>query len=597
MSYYQSVLKDSPVGFWKLDESSGSISYDSSGCGNNGSYVGSINKILIPLVPGGIHANKITNTQKILFPITKDFSGQTGVGGFAIEKTEDNDFSLEVWFHPKNITSLTPILADTNGIGIYWDNGNIVFKIESERIDYTVPYKNKLFHVVATYQSNSIKLYVDSELVISKYIDPIVFSNTSLVLESGPSLVNENFLVDAPAVYRYALTINQIKSHYLHIYKNLSVQIASSNFGQLFKSTLQHQYNVDQFILPSNIPFGILENDDIKYKKSSNSLYLTSSSGYFLTSISLMHWKQYISSKIEWFGGEGIRVYSSLVSDAGPWIECTNGSVLPQIKMGQNVGSITSIYLKVEFLSTDITKYIPELYYLGVYLYQDKKLNSHNGRSYISTSQPTSGSNWDVDFSNREYQMYSRNFDNGIRSLGAGFFANTVDNIRSIETVLTPVSLSSGYLMYNKTNGVEYSLSWDSNGTITKSNISNLYINGQDISSATNISSYLNIDEPNYILIKTSANISGQIWFNTKSENNVRSGSLANNIYNLICLYESSSINHLTNYNFYIGNEKISVSDSGITITEFSAPTNASEGGGISRSITHDYDWQLLNNQ
>ncbi|MGA1049117.1 MAG: hypothetical protein ACO3UU_14000, partial [Minisyncoccia bacterium] len=140
-------------------------------------------------------------------------------------------------------------------------------------------------------------------------------------------------------------------------------------------------------------------------------------------------------------------------------------------------------------------------------------------------------------------------------------------------------------------------LSWASNGTITKSNISNLYINGQDISSATNISSYLNIDEPNYILIKTSANISGQIWFNTKSENNVRSGSLANNIYNLICLYESSSINHLTNYNFYIGNEKISVSDSGITITEFSAPTNASEGGGISRSITHDYDWQLLNNQ
>ncbi len=55
MLYYSSILKDSPVGFWKLDESSGSTAYDSSGCGNNGSYYGNINKVDIPLVPGGVH--------------------------------------------------------------------------------------------------------------------------------------------------------------------------------------------------------------------------------------------------------------------------------------------------------------------------------------------------------------------------------------------------------------------------------------------------------------------------------------------------------------------------------------------------------------
>lgn len=583
MSYYQSVLKDSPVGFWKLDELSGSIAYDSSGCQNNGTYTGSINKISIPLVPGGVHCNKITNTQKISFPITKDFSGQVGIGGFAISKTEDNDFSLEAWFHPKNITSLTPIFADTSGIGIYWDNGNIVFKVESERIDYTVPYLNKIFHVVAVYQYNNLKLYVDSELVVSKYISPITISNTSLSLESGPSLINEYFLIDAVAAYRYALTINQIKSHYAHMYKNTTVQLTSSNFGQLFKSTLQHQNEVDHFVMPINIPFTLFENDNLKYKRSSDSLYLTSTSGYFITSISLLHWKQYVSSKIEWFGGKGIRVYSSITSDQGPWLECTNGSVLPQIKMGQSIGSITSIYLKVEFLSTDISIYIPELYYLGLYLYQNKKLNSHNGRSYISVSQPTSGSNWDIDFSNREYPIFSRHYDNGIRSLGAGFFINSVDNIRNIEMIVTPSSLSSGYLFYNKTAGIEYSLSWAAGGAISKSNISGLYINGQDISAQTNISSYLNIDEPNYILIKTSANITGQIWLNTKSDNNVRTGSLPNNLYSLISIYENASIDHLSNYNFYIGNEKVSVSDSGITLSDFSAKA-------------HDYDWQVLNN-
>ena len=151
MSYYISILKDSPIGFWKLDEVSGTSARDSSGCGNNGSYVGGVQPIKIPLVPNGAYSTKITNTNTLSFPITKDFSGQTGIGGFGIIKTEDNDFSIELWFHPKNITALTPLFADLDQIGLYWDNGNIVFKLQSERIDYVVPYSNKSFHVVATY--------------------------------------------------------------------------------------------------------------------------------------------------------------------------------------------------------------------------------------------------------------------------------------------------------------------------------------------------------------------------------------------------------------------------------------------------------------
>lgn len=66
---------------------------------------------------------------------------------------------------PKNIIALTPLFADPDQIGLYWDNGNIVFKLQSERIDYVVPYSNKSFHVVATYSPGIIKLYVDGELV------------------------------------------------------------------------------------------------------------------------------------------------------------------------------------------------------------------------------------------------------------------------------------------------------------------------------------------------------------------------------------------------------------------------------------------------
>ena len=62
MSYYLNVIKDSPIGFWKLDESSGTIAADSSGCGNNGTYTGSFSSNIMPLVYGGSYATKITSS-------------------------------------------------------------------------------------------------------------------------------------------------------------------------------------------------------------------------------------------------------------------------------------------------------------------------------------------------------------------------------------------------------------------------------------------------------------------------------------------------------------------------------------------------------
>lgn len=586
MLYYSSILKDSPVGFWKLDELSGSVAYDYSGCGNHGSYLGSINSVDIPLVPGGLHSNKITQTDTVVFNVTKDFSGQSGIGGFGVEKTEDNDFSLEIWFHPKSITEETPIFADSSGIGIYWDKGNIVFKAESERIDYSVPYRDKSFHVVATYEINSIRLYVDSELVAYKFITPIQFTNQSLSIESGPALSGEDFLIDSPAIYRYALDINKVKSHYQNLNNNTSVQVVSSNFGQLFKSTLQHQYQPDQFSWPAYIPFNIFETDNLIHRKTTNSLYLKgASSASFITSVGPLSYKEYVSSKIEWFGTEGVTVYSSLDYDGEDtiWQTCTNGSVIPGISLGETFLNEKEIYFKIQFDSDDINIYVPEIYYIGVYLYEDKKIYSHNGRSFISTLQPSNLNGWDLDFSNREYDILSRNYDNGIRPISSGFYLETVDDNASVELIFTPKTLGSGYLMYNKTDGVEYSLSWASNGVITKSNISGLYINGQDISSQTNISTYLNIGEPNYILIKTSSDITGQIWFNAKYDNLTGSGVLDDNLYTLIAIYNSPDIDHETNYNIYTGNESVSNTPSSLTLSDLGPST-------------YDFDWVVLDN-
>lgn len=556
MSYYLSTIKDSPTGLWKLDETSGSIAYDISGCGNNGSYVGGIEVSGMPIVSGGRHSNKIDSTKSIQFVISKDFSGTTGTGGFATPSTYDNDFTLEAWFHPKTLTSLTPIFADIDGIGLYWDNGNIVFKLENERIDYSVPNSNRVVHVVGVYSISAMSLYLDGLLVATKSIS-ISFTNTNIILSCGPAPAGQHFLIDCPAVYRYALSSDAILSHYNNLFLNTDEQISVPDLGELFRGAERYQDIKTKYVYPVQIAWKdlIYDNENLGYSVNNDSVYLNSgfTSGEFVEDLVLNITNQYVSSKIEWVASKGVSVYVSETSDAGPWSPCVNGSSVPGFSQGSAFSSTKIIYFKFVFTSTDSDVYLPEIYSLKIYFYSEKKMFSHNGGSTLSTTQPTIGSTWDFDVSNNSYPIRTRNYDNGIRPKSSAFFIDSVNEVRNIEMIFTPKTLSSGNLIFNKTGAIETSLSWAAGGVISKSNISNIYINGQDISSATNISSYLYLDEPNYILIKTSSVINGPIWFNGKQLLGIRTGVLDDNLYQNIALYSDPLISHQEHYDLYIG--------------------------------------------
>ena len=576
MSYYLDVIKDSPTGLWKLDETSGSVAYDSSGCGNNGSYIGGIGISGMPIVSGGTHTNKIDSSKSIQFVISKDFSGTTGTGGFATTSTSDNDFTLEAWFHPKTLTSLTPIFADIDGIGLYWDNGNVVFKLENERIDYSVPNSNRVIHVVGVYSVDSMSLYVDGLLVADKTIS-ISFTNTSITLSSGPATGDQYFLIDCPAVYRYALSANSILSHYNNLFLINDEQIPGPDLGELFRGAEIYQDIKTRYVYPVQILWKdlIYNNQALAYNSINNSLYLNSgfTSGEFVEDLVLNITNEYVSSKIEWMASKGVSVYVSETSETGPWAPCVNGSSIPGFTQGSNFSSQKILYFKVVFSSTNSDIYIPELYYLKIYFHSEKKMFSHNGGSILSTSQPISGTTGDFDISNNKYPVRTRNYDNGIRPKSSAFFINLANDVRNIEMIFTPKSLSSGHLIFNKPGSTETSLSWAEGGTISKSNISNIYINGQDVSAATNISSYLYIDEPNYILIKTDSIINGQIWFNGKHLLGVRSSVLDDNLYQNIALYSNPLVSHQEHYDLYTGKTLSTGRGSSMSMTEESVAT------------------------
>ena len=219
MSYQLKVVKDHPVAFWPLDESSGTTASDISGCGNNGTYVGSPATNMLPIIPGGGSGTKITNTAYITLPTSKDFYGSEVSNGLGNKYSTDNDFTIELWFSPSiESASLTTLFADTtDGIGLYWENGDIVFKISTEeQIRWAVPYSKKAIHLVGVYSVDSIKLFIDGKEVAVKTVsEGFRFTNTALDLQIGPtSSSGDSFVVDAPAVYRYALKNASIVKHY-----------------------------------------------------------------------------------------------------------------------------------------------------------------------------------------------------------------------------------------------------------------------------------------------------------------------------------------------------------------------------------------------
>lgn len=575
MSYYLSVIKNNPSGFWKLDEVSGSVAYDNSGCGNNGSYMGTLLKYGMPLVSGGSHSTKITNNSYLEFTVSKDFSGLGGIGGFGISDTSDNDFSLEIWFHPKNLTSLTPVLADTSGIGIYWDNGNIVFKLENEEIYYSVPNPNRAMHVVAIYNVKSMMLYLNGEMISYKAINKINFTNQSLMLQCGPAQSDEYFIVDAPAIYRYAINSLSILEHYNSFFTNTESNIVLPDFGELFRVSEKYQDIATTFAYPVQLEWQYHVNDDLFYRESNNSLYLNPNSTYaeFTKVISLPHWRNYISSKIEWLASTGVKVYVSTTGESGSWTECLNGDALPGFEQKNNYLTNKVIFIQCRFESSDAQVYVPELYYMKIHFYDNRKIWSHNGGSTISTSQPNTIGSWDISASNNNSNVLLRNGDNGIKTKQSVFYIETSKDIKSLEMIFSPKSLSSGYLFYNKNGSTESYISWTSSGVISKSNIAGIFINGQDVSSQTNISNYLYINDLNYILIKTTSPMTGQIWLNGKQDAGTRSGVLDDNMYQNIAIYESNLIDHNLHYDLYIGKASFEANDSVIVLSEESVKT------------------------
>jgi len=586
MSYKYSVLADSPIMFYETVTASANLLstyqevldvydnyedfldayqtygtilantiFDISGCENNGEYFGIIQTSLVPLIVGQQYAMKIDNDNFIIASVEKDYNGLTDTGGLADKYTSDNDFTLEAWIYPNlPTTSEVTLFGDaTNEIGIFYDNGNIVFRVESEEIYWTIPYTKRAMHVVATYTGSDISLYIDGVLKSNKILTGFKFTNTSFTPSFGPTPNSSNyFLLNAPAVYRYALDVSRIQIHYLDAQTLPAIQVADPDSGEVFEFYDNDISRVYRYAYPANKPWSNFITDDLYYDSQENSISIKKSTGaktVVLNDFITIPLDLIIdSSKIEWDGDNGISIRTSV--DGTTYASCVNGGPIPQYKMG-TISSSGNLYIEVTLDSDDSSKYLPKLFGINIKFYNDQVMYSVNGGNYFTTLQGISGPTaFDISLGNQRYPILSRDARNGIKALqGSGFKIGTTSGVGTAQFFYTPVALTDSALLSSVlTNGYAASnYSWRSNGTISKTNISAIYVNGINKTSETSISNVFEVGQMHHVVIVFSSDISGDVRFNYSQFGSVEA------LYQNIALYPSNfdSTKALSQYNLY----------------------------------------------
>jgi len=585
MSYKYTVLQDKPTSFYLLDEvRSGSVGsydsmrsifatyadlrdrgvsysalsglpvYDYSGNAYDGYAINASSSELMPLIAGGVRGTKVLSDTLINF----------NVPGIANSYHADNSFSIETWVVlPEYSSSEISIVADaTNSIGLFYKNGNLIFKVGTYSTQYKVSNTESLY-VVGQFSTNKISLYINGSLVNFTSLDKYKFDNSSVSFQAGPSA--NSFIIDCVAFYKFNLSDSQMLKHYKNGIKEIKYsQIVNNDGGYLFSMNTSMMKPVMSYSYPRSKSWKNFINENIKLSVDEAYLYFDSSlsgSFTFTDSIIIPDTLGITSSQIYWDSDtDGISIRASI--DGTTWTNCVNGSPLPFFNKNDNqIGSV--LYLQVSMSSSDTSKYLPILKSINIDFFKNKDFYCDNFGYYISSSY-----DYALPASNSTILSYNKN--NGLKMHnGHGFTINSDLSTRTIELVFTPdggqnVLFSAPSKIYE----------WDNSGVINKTGVSSVYVNGINRTSATNISEFFSIGFPHYVVITLSTAATTNLKFN---QNQTDSKSGGNNMYNNLSIYPTAFTQYdvARHYQLYTDNIINTISDSLMTVSESTSGTNS----------------------
>lgn len=565
MSYKSAVLADSPSFFYLMDDTSSTIE-DSSPFNLDGSFTGSREANLLPLTTGCIYATKVSNLNYASYPELTDI-GTVG--------NDYNAFSIECWFKPFGLEAadILPIVADPiENIGLFWDKTSIVFSVDHTEIRYHLLDPYSVIHAVGVYSINSIELYINGQMVSSVPSSSSKFTAESINFKSQPT--SGSLLINSVSLYKYSINGNRINTHYVYGNSIPSIHVVAPKNGHLFElfdNGISKQYS---FSYPGNKNFSYFATDTLFYDDVKESLKIAQGVGdpqsvVFEDTIAIPSGLTIDDSYIEWDGGDLVSVETSLDGDA--YLSCTNGRSIPQYTIGDTeFATERFLYIRVTLETSDDSKYNPEITYLTLRFYNNQKIYASNYPSYFSKIEGDSNvTSLEVDLGSKLYPVLSRNSLNGAKTVQDSGFTITTDMlVRTLEFFYTPHALTDSGLVSSvaDTSYFASNYSWRNSGTISKSNISAIYVNGVDKTTETSVSNVFKVNQLHHVVITYSEPISDVIKFNHSIYGAVEA------IFQNIATYETEfgQSDVEDNLNTYTGNSIALIEDATLSLTETS---------------------------
>jgi hypothetical protein len=587
MSYKYAVLKDKPIAFYRLDEvASSDVSsydilrtffptyqhlkdsgisyaaisglpvYDFSGNFNDGFSTDASNKKVMPLFSGGERGTQVLPETKIYYPVS----------GIASSLYPDNVFSIEAWVLINYFTSSRVNLVSdpVNNIGLFYENGNIVFSVQGQEVSYTYT-QSEAMHIVGTFSPGNIALYINSELKNVLNLNDFKFTNNNISFLSGSSSIE--FFIDGIAFYKSELNQKQIGTHYNYGIKNTNVaSIVYPDGGYLFSMNSSKIRPTFQYSYPKAKKWSDVADENILISPDQSYLYFEktktqqSKEFVFTDYIVVPNYLGLTTSQIYWDGDvKGISVEVSL--DNQNWTECTNGGSIPYFNKNDDAFQDV-LFIRVKMSTLDSRKFLPILKSIDLVFFEDQSFYGDNSSFKII-------SDYEYCMPKENSRPLSFNKNNGLFMFnGKGFGINHDINIRSVEMLFTPNGSASFLLSTNNE-----SFSWNSAGVISKIGIDSIYVNGENVTSSLNVFDYFIPGIQHHLVINLNQDVSNNIKFNQNQSGTLSGG---RNLYNNLAIYKAPLTPDLVanHYLNYIGLSSLVIQDTSMSLAEKTTGTD-----------------------
>lgn len=335
MSAIDAILRSRPLTTFKFNTST-SVPEDITGRGKTATRTGT-----------AAQAQRITTAASASQKFWKnDTYLTTAWPGVFVNGAEYQQFTLAAWFMPALSTGNQAIMAhySTNITdGLYYDGSSIIFEVDftggtSAIASWKTPDFKERWYVAGVYTGNSVKLFINGELVSETELTDAqkatTFLNASTTIYTGiTNPATAAAVIDLPSVYLRAVSGDELKMHFDAGSENLSALNSAGYFNA------SHAFGVDA---ERNIAMerewttsdDFQTEDPYKVAIEENSLTptfsgTTSIAGDWIASFPINTFGAAVQGvKAEWDASGTYTVSASLDSGSN-WTALTNGKLIP----------------------------------------------------------------------------------------------------------------------------------------------------------------------------------------------------------------------------------------------------------------------------